>query len=154
MTMRNNRIGWIGGSLVVLGLVALAAGSGLGSGTWGPGAGPAGWVGPGMMQGWGGGAVAGPLAAPSTAAAANPSANGVHLAGSKFSPAQITVSAGTTVTWLNDDTVPHTVTAADGSWSSGNLAPGAAYTRTFTTRGTFHYLCLYHPWMQGTITVS
>lgn len=71
-----------------------------------------------------------------------------------FSPDSITVSAGTTVTWVNNDTTAHTVTADDGSFDSGNLAPGESFTFTFTSAGSFVYHCNYHPNMEGTVVVN
>jgi plastocyanin len=71
-----------------------------------------------------------------------------------FHPATLEVAAGTTVTWTNNDTVPHTVTALDGSFDSGNLSPGESWSYTFREPGDFAYQCLYHPQMQGTVTVS
>jgi len=72
-----------------------------------------------------------------------------------FKPASITVVIGknNTVTFTNDDTTIHTVTANDGSFDSGNIMPGASWTYTFTSTGTFGYHCIYHHWMTGTITV-
>ncbi len=71
-----------------------------------------------------------------------------------FSPGSITVSAGTTVTWVNNDTAAHTVTADDGSFDSGNLAPGDSFTHTFTSAGSFSYHCNYHPNMVATVVVN
>ncbi len=72
-----------------------------------------------------------------------------------FSPAKITVIIGqnNTVTFVNKDSAPHTVTADDGSFNSGNMNPGASWTYTFSTAGTFTYHCNYHPWMKGTVVV-
>ena len=82
-------------------------------------------------------------------AAGNPNSPG-------FSPSTITVVIGlnNTVDWINDDSVPHTVTANDGSFSSGNLNPGDSYSFTFTSPGTYTYHCSYHPWMKGTVIVK
>jgi plastocyanin len=71
-----------------------------------------------------------------------------------FDPPTITVAAGTTITWTNDDTVPHTVTATDKSFDSGNLAAGATFSHTFTTAGTFPYICQYHAGMKATVVVK
>lgn len=73
-----------------------------------------------------------------------------------YSPNTITVKMGVnnTVTWTNDDNAPHTVTANDGSFGSGNIAPGASFSFTFTAAGTFKYHCVYHPWMTGTLIVT
>lgn len=72
-----------------------------------------------------------------------------------YSPANITVPAGTTVTWINRDTVPHTVTR-DGVEGplSGTLQPGQTFSFTYNRAGTFTYHCLIHPNMQGTVTVT
>jgi plastocyanin len=73
-----------------------------------------------------------------------------------YSPDPVTVVIGVnnTVTWTNNDSAPHTVTANDGSFDSGNMAPTATFTFTFTTPGTFHYHCVYHPWMVATVIVK
>lgn len=79
----------------------------------------------------------------------------VSIANFAFSPATITVKAGTTVTWTNNDTVTHTVTADSGSGpDSGNLAPGKIYTFTFKTAGTYKYHCAIHASMTGTVIVT
>jgi plastocyanin len=71
-----------------------------------------------------------------------------------FTPATLTVPAGTTVTWTNNDPVPHTATASDGSFDSGNLNPGQSFSFTFATPGSFSYVCQYHAGMKGTIVVQ
>jgi plastocyanin len=71
-----------------------------------------------------------------------------------FDPPNTTVSAGTTVTWVNDDQVPHTATANDGAFDSGTLQPGQSYSFAFDKPGTYAYHCNIHPDMTGTITVS
>jgi plastocyanin len=71
-----------------------------------------------------------------------------------FSPATLTVAAGTTVIWTNNDAVPHTATASDGSFDSGNLNPGQSFSFKFSTPGTYAYICQYHAGMQGTIVVQ
>jgi plastocyanin len=78
----------------------------------------------------------------------------VNLPG--YTPTDITVVVGVnnTVKWVNNDNMAHTVTASDGSFDSGNLNPGAAYVHTFTSPGIYHYICTYHIWMQGTVTVQ
>jgi plastocyanin len=72
-----------------------------------------------------------------------------------FSPAVITVTAGTVVTWTNQGEFAHTTTSDVGSadpWDSGILGPGAIFTRTFDVPGVFGYFCGFHP-MQGTVVV-
>lgn len=75
-----------------------------------------------------------------------------------FSPSVITVKQGSTVTWTNQDTVAHTVTAdATGqpnSPASPSIAPGGTYNHTFTSTGTFHYHCKIHPDMTATVIVT
>jgi plastocyanin len=72
-----------------------------------------------------------------------------------YDPDNITVVIGVnnTVIWTNNDNEPHTVTAADGSFDSGNMNPGATFTYTFTRPGIYTYICTYHPWMHGYVTV-
>jgi plastocyanin len=73
-----------------------------------------------------------------------------------FSPATITVPAGTTVTWKNNDAYAHTSTSDTGVWDTGNVAAGASTTTTFSTAGTFPYHCTYHAamGMKGTVIVQ
>lgn len=73
-----------------------------------------------------------------------------------FSPIEVTVVIGVnnTVTWVNIDNAAHTVTAKDGSFSSGNIGAGGSYTHTFTTPGTYRFYCAYHLWMVGTVVVE
>ena len=74
----------------------------------------------------------------------------------EFSPNTITVVVGanSTITWVNNDGSPHTVTADDNSFASSNIAQGQSFTFTFTTVGTYKYHCVYHPWMTGTVIVK
>lgn len=71
-----------------------------------------------------------------------------------FSPIKLSAAAGTTVTWTNKDSTPHTVTADDGSFDSGNLGSGDTWTYTFKVAGTFAYHCNYHPAMKGAVTIK
>lgn len=73
-----------------------------------------------------------------------------------FSPVNVSVKAGTKVTWTNNDSAAHTVTETDGKTgpSSGNLANGDSYSFTFTKPGIYHYDCSIHPNMTGTVTVN
>ncbi len=157
--MRDRRLGWIGAVLVGGGLAFMAAGAALGDRTlanWGVGSMiGSGGMGPGMMGGYGvPGASALPQGSPGPTPSAQAGTSEVRMAGSRFAPLDITVSVGMSVTWINDDSLPHTATATDQSWSSGNLAPGDRYSRTLTVAGTYPYVCTYHPWMQATITVT
>lgn len=78
----------------------------------------------------------------------------VSIANFAFDPAQITVAAGSTVAWTNNDSVPHTVTAQDGAFDSGILDPGASFSWTFAQPGSFAYLCQLHPQMQGSVSAE
>jgi plastocyanin len=70
-----------------------------------------------------------------------------------FGPSSLTVTAGTTVVWTNQDTVTHSV--ASGQFpSSGTLNPGESYSYTFNSPGSFNYSCAIHPSETGTVTVQ
>jgi len=84
----------------------------------------------------------------------NPGANTVSIQNYAFSPGTLTVPSGTTVTWMNNDNVDHTVVSTTGTFTSGTLAKGQSYTYTFTTPGTYDYTCSIHPSMKGTIIVQ
>jgi plastocyanin len=104
----------------------------------------------------------GPSATEAAAPGTDPSAAGdaaaadgaeIVISGFAFSE-DITVPAGTTVVVRNDDSAPHTFTADDGSFDSGNIDGGATFEMTFTEAGTFAFHCNVHPAMTGTITVT
>ena len=78
----------------------------------------------------------------------------VTISGMAFTSSSITVKAGTTVTWTNTDNMQHTVTADDGSWTSGNLNYGDKFAYTFSYAGTANYHCKYHSGMTGSVTVQ
>lgn len=71
-----------------------------------------------------------------------------------YAPGTLTVPAGTTVTWFNGDSMPHTVTSDTGEFDSGIVHPGAIWERTFPIPGSYAYHCNPHPWMTGNITVT
>ena len=64
------------------------------------------------------------------------------------------VPVGSIVTWVNNDTVPHTTTSTTGVWDSEQINPGQSFSFTFNTAGTFPYFCEIHPGMRGTIQVT
>ena len=71
-----------------------------------------------------------------------------------YLPNVLTVTVGTTVTWVNEDpNMMHTVTAVDGSFDSGFFNTGETWSYTFTEVGEFEYFCLPHPWMRGKVVV-
>ncbi len=71
-----------------------------------------------------------------------------------FSPATITVPAGSTITWTNNDAVAHTVTSDNSAFDSGTIPSSGTYSRTFPTTGTFPYHCTFHPYMTATVIVN
>ena len=71
-----------------------------------------------------------------------------------FSPASLTVAAGTEVTWTNADGVDHTVTADDDSFDSAALSGGDTFSFTMADPGTYSYFCAIHPSMTGEIVVE
>ena len=106
-------------------------------------------------------AVATPTETPTTGSGADDTSTGgakVTIADSAFSPSKIEVKAGTTVTWTNDDAVPHTVTstksddvdsATSGLFDSGTLQPGESFSYTFKKAGNYPYECTIHASMQS-----
>lgn len=80
----------------------------------------------------------------------------VEIKNFSFSPTSATIKAGTTVTWTNNDAVPHTITSdPDGSlFKSSTLNPGETFQFTFSTAGSFPYHCSIHSSMQGTVIVT
>ena len=97
-------------------------------------------------------------AAASTPAATAPAPGGAteaKIAGFAFAPKDIKVKVGQKITWTNDDSAAHTVTAkSGGSFDSGTLAQGASFTFTAAKPGTIEYFCAIHPSMTGTVTVQ
>lgn len=78
----------------------------------------------------------------------------VAIQNESYAPSTITVQAGATVTWVNNDPVAHTVTSDNGSFDSGLMQPGALFQVTFPYPGTYTYHCNIHPEMHGTIVVQ
>ncbi len=91
---------------------------------------------------------------PAPAPAPGATGSSITISNFAFSPASITVPAGTTVTWTNKDSPTHTVSAKDGTFDSGNLATGATFSYTFSQKGTFEYSCKLHPSMSGKVIVE
>ena len=78
----------------------------------------------------------------------------VSAKGFMFSPASITVKAGSTVTWVNMDEEPHTVFSDAGKFRSSALDTKESFSFKFEKAGTYHYLCTSHPRMLGTVVVE
>jgi plastocyanin len=71
-----------------------------------------------------------------------------------FDPPRLTVKAGTTVTWYNEDDIPHTVAATGKQFRSKALDTDGKFSFIFTTPGSFEYFCSLHPHMTGVIVVE
>jgi plastocyanin len=71
-----------------------------------------------------------------------------------FAPPDLTVAAGTTVTWKNDDDEVHRVMAVDKGFSSAALDTDDSFSHTFAQPGVYHYICSVHPYMVGKIVVK
>ena len=81
----------------------------------------------------------------------------VAIKGFTYVPSTITVAAGSSVAWTNEDNAPHTATgvgAATSVLDSGPIVFGQAFTQAFETPGTYPYYCVYHPNMLGTVIVT
>ena len=87
-------------------------------------------------------------------ATADPAAHVVTIQDFSYKPSDLTIQVGEKVQFVNKDDVAHTVTAKDGSFDSKELDNNATWTYTFSTAGTYTYICSYHPNMLGTITVK
>ena len=78
----------------------------------------------------------------------------VAIDGTAFQPAMLTVKAGDSVTWVNKDPFPHTVTSAAGGFDSREIAPGKSWKYTAMKKGAFTYVCIFHPTMSATLKVE
>ena len=77
------------------------------------------------------------------------------LGASAYSPNPVTVTAGTTVTWTNGDSIAHTATSdTAGIFDSGSIQPGGTFSTMLQTKGTLTYHCTFHAGMVGTIVVQ
>jgi amicyanin len=78
----------------------------------------------------------------------------VKIANFTFEPPVLTVKVGTTVTWVNDDDIPHLVSEKDGKFRSSARDTDATFSQTFKDAGTTEYFCVLHPHMTGKIVVE
>jgi plastocyanin len=87
-----------------------------------------------------------------------PGGTEVAIAGFQFGPKDLTVQVGDTVTWTSSDDTQHTVTGRDpatkGVLDSESIRRSGTYAATFDAAGAYPYFCVFHPNMQGTITVE
>jgi plastocyanin len=91
-------------------------------------------------------------AAGKAAAAANPAT--VNIDNFTFTPATLSVTAGTTVTWKNEDDSPHRIGDKDGTFKSAALDTDDTFSHTFAKPGVYPYVCTIHPYMTGKIIVK
>ena len=101
----------------------------------------------------GGGSTTTTVSSPGTTAGGAGGAQ-VVAKGFAFDPATVTIKAGESVTWTNQDGTTHTVTADNGEFDSSQLANGATFTFKFDKAGTYPYHCSIHPTMTGTVVVQ
>ena len=87
-------------------------------------------------------------------AAAAPVKHSVVIEGMAYVPAVVKVKKGDRITWVNKDFFPHTVTAANRSFDSGEIATGKSWTYTVSARGKQAYVCTLHPAMKGQIVAD
>ena len=85
--------------------------------------------------------------------------NTITISENSFGPATITVTAGTTLRWVNRGNAVHTVTSGtrgnpDGMFNSGDMTNGNTFQYTFNTVGTYQYYCAYHVGMDGVVIVQ
>ena len=87
-----------------------------------------------------------------SAAAASPAT--VKIDNFAFAPATLTITAGTTVTWKNDDDSPHRIGDKNGTFKSAALDTDDTFSHTFAAPGEYPYICTIHPYMVGKIIVK
>lgn len=87
-----------------------------------------------------------------TACGPRPTRHEMEIRGLAFPAPPPGLRPGDTLVWVNRDLVPHTVTA-EGSWDSGEVAPGGTFTLVVEATGGIRYLCRYHPTMTGSLDV-
>lgn len=81
--------------------------------------------------------------------------SGTYYGGTNgYTPPTLTVAAGTTVVWGNNDITEHTSVSDSGQWNSGNIESGKTFSQKFETPGTYTYHCSIHSFMHGTIVVQ
>ena len=88
------------------------------------------------------------------APASAPSVHVINMKDMKFEPSSATIKVGDTVEWKNPDIVTHNAAAADNSFNTQKIAPGASGKWTATKKGSFPYTCTLHPNMKASLTVE
>jgi plastocyanin len=88
-----------------------------------------------------------------TAATTTEAGAKVSIVNFAFTPGEITIAPGESVTWTNDDGAPHGLEYHDGAKGTDLLLPGASFSRRFDRPGTYDYNCSIHPYMTGRVVV-
>jgi plastocyanin len=130
------------GAFVAVGAIVLAACGGGGGGKSASGNGMAGM------------AMPRPAATTAKGASKPVATDAVSITNFAFSPATVTVTAGSTVVWTNNDSVQHDITFDGGGIASSVLNQNDTFSHTFPTAGTYRYICSIHPFMHGTVIVT
>ena len=79
----------------------------------------------------------------------------IKITGFAFSPSEIRIKSGSTITWTNEDSASHTVSSDSGKeLDSQTLDKGQSYEHTFDQKGTYNYHCKFHSGMKGKIVVE
>jgi plastocyanin len=81
----------------------------------------------------------------------------IHMKNNAFVPPELIALPGSGITWINDDTTPHSLkmSFSDGGFNTGDILPGSQWSYTFGKKeGTFNISCIYHPDMKGTVVVK
>lgn len=89
-----------------------------------------------------------------TAGTAGSSGGKVTIKNYAFGPKALTVKVGTTVSWNNTDQFDHSVSQDDGGFTGDPIHPGATFSHTYATPGTYSYHCGIHNFMTGAVTVT
>ena len=76
------------------------------------------------------------------------------MEGTRFLPDPLTVKAGDSIVWVNNDYFPHTATSQAGGFDSSRMEAGTSWTFKAATKGDFAYTCTFHPTMKGTLRVE
>lgn len=83
-----------------------------------------------------------------------PRGHTVEIRDMAFHPAELHVSPGDTVTWINRDFIPHTATAPDSAWTSPPLALGESWQMVVRAPGVGSYICAFHPSMEARLVAE
>ena len=83
-----------------------------------------------------------------------PATHTVTIDGTRFSPEDLTVTAGDTIVWVNKDLIPHTATSKSGGFDSQVIATGKSWKYAAAKKGSFPYICTFHPTMKGTLRIE